>query len=112
MPLLLFAFVSAIGGFWPQLGISSASSPPSPPPSGSIGCRCFATPLTRNFLNAAAVSDRLFSLFVFIHLGVPLLLVFGLWFHIQRISRAADSPPRLLAAGGFAGCSRWPSRGR
>jgi ferredoxin/coenzyme F420-reducing hydrogenase delta subunit len=45
------------------------------------------------------VSDRLFSLFVFVHLGVPLLLVFGLWFHVQRISRAAVSPPRVLALG-------------
>ncbi len=45
------------------------------------------------------MSDRLFSLFVFVHIGVPLLLVFGLWFHIQRISRAEIFPPRALAAG-------------
>ena len=57
----------------------------------------FASPLTRNFLSDAAVGDRLFSLFVFVHLGVPLLLLFGLWFHIQRISRADVFPPRALA---------------
>ncbi len=33
------------------------------------------------------------------HLGVPLLLVFGLWFHIQRIARAAMFPPRPMALG-------------
>ncbi len=33
------------------------------------------------------------------HLGVPLLLLVGLWFHIQRITRAAVLPPRRLAAG-------------
>lgn len=101
VPLLLFAFVSAIGGFWlnwDQLGQFSAIATAE----WLDWLPLFATPLTRNFLNAAAVSDRLFSLFVFIHLGVPLLLVFGLWFHIQRISRAAVFPPRMLAAGSFA----------
>jgi ferredoxin/coenzyme F420-reducing hydrogenase delta subunit len=34
-----------------------------------------------------------------VHLGVPLLLVFGLWFHLQRLTRAAVFPPRALALG-------------
>jgi ferredoxin/coenzyme F420-reducing hydrogenase delta subunit len=98
VPLLLFAFVSAIGGFWlnwDQLGQFSAIATAE----WLDWLPVFATPLTRNFLSAAAVGDRLFSLFVFVHLGVPLLLVFGLWFHIQRISRAAVFPPRALAWG-------------
>ncbi len=101
VPLLLFAFVSAIGGFWlhwDQLGQFSAIASAE----WLDWLPFFATPLSRNFLDAAAVNDRLFSLFVFIHLGVPLLLVFGLWFHIQRISRAAVFPPRALAAGSVA----------
>ena len=65
-------------------------------------CRCWPQPLARNFLSNAAVSDRLFSLFVFVHLGVALLLVFALWFHIQRITRAAVFPPRALALGTLA----------
>ena len=98
VPLLAFAFVCAVGGFWlnwDQLGQFSAEA------TAELldGLPFFAAPLTRNFLNVAAVSDRLFSLFVFIHLGVPLLLVFGLWFHIQRISRAVVFPPRRLAWG-------------
>ena len=48
-------------------------------------------------INAAAVTDRLFSLFIFMHVGVPLLMLFGLWFHIQRLTRAAVFPPRALA---------------
>jgi quinol-cytochrome oxidoreductase complex cytochrome b subunit/coenzyme F420-reducing hydrogenase delta subunit/Fe-S-cluster-containing hydrogenase component 2 len=98
VPLITFAFVSAVGGFWlnwDQLGQFSAIATAEWLDALPI----FGTPLTRNFLDAASVSDRLFSLFVFIHLGVPLLLVFGLWFHIQRISRAAVFPPRALAAG-------------
>ena len=98
VPLLLFAVVSAVGGFWlnwDQLGQFSATA------SAELldWLPLFATPLARNFLANTAVSDRLFSLFVFVHLGVPLLLVFGLWFHIQRISRAAVFPARALAVG-------------
>lgn len=98
VPLLAFAFVSAVGGFWlnwDQLGQFSAIATAELLDALPI----FGSPLTRNFLSTAAVSDRLFSLFVFVHLGVPLLLVFGLWFHIQRISRAAVFPPRRLAVG-------------
>jgi coenzyme F420-reducing hydrogenase delta subunit/quinol-cytochrome oxidoreductase complex cytochrome b subunit len=101
VPLLGFAFASAIGGFWlnwDQLGQFSALA------TAELldWLPVFASPMTRNFLSAASVSDRLFSLFVFVHLGVPLLLVFGLWFHIQRISRAEVFPPRALALGTFA----------
>ena len=100
VPLLAFAAVSAVGGFWlswDQLGQFSAQA------SAELldWWPFFGAPLTRNFLSGAAVSDRLFSLFVFVHLGVPLLLVFGLWFHIQRISHAATFPPRRVAAGVF-----------
>ncbi|HSW25595.1 MAG TPA: hydrogenase iron-sulfur subunit [Burkholderiaceae bacterium] len=101
VPLLGFAFVCAIGGFWlnwDQLGQFSALATAE----WIDALPLLAAPLARNFLNVAAVSDRLFSLFVFVHLGVPLLLVFGLWFHIQRISRAAVFPPRMLTLGTLA----------
>jgi coenzyme F420-reducing hydrogenase delta subunit/ferredoxin len=97
VPLLLLTFTSAIGGFWlcwDQLGQFSALATAE----WLDRLPLFASPLTRNFLTAASVSDRLFSLLVFVHIGVPLLLIFGLWFHIQRISRAAVFPPRPLAA--------------
>lgn len=101
IPLLIFASVSAIGGFWlnwDQLGQFSAIATAE----WLDWLPIFGSPFTRNFIRGAAVSDRLFSLFVFVHLGVPLLLVFGLWFHIQRISRAAVFPPRPLALGTVA----------
>ena len=98
VPLLVLAYVSGIGGLWlnwDQLGqfsaIASAEMLDALP--------LFASPLTRNFIDAAAVDDRLFSLLVFIHIGVPLLLLFGLWFHLQRIGRPAVWPPRALALG-------------
>ena len=98
VPLLVLAYVSGIGGFWlnwDQLGQYSAMA------SAEMldALPLFAAPLTRNFIDPAAVDDRLFSLLVFIHLGVPLLLLFGLWFHLQRISRPEVWPPRALALG-------------
>ncbi len=98
VPLLLFAYVCGVGGFWlhwDQLGAFSAVATAQ----WLDALPFLGSPLTRNFLVAASVSDRLFSLFVFIHIGVPLLLIFGLWFHIQRISRAEVFPPRALALG-------------
>ena len=96
VPLLPLAFVCGIGGFWlawDRLGQFSAVATAE----WLDALPLFASPLTRNFLGGASVGDRLFSLFVFIHLGVPLLLVFGLWFHVQRIARAEVFPPRALA---------------
>jgi ferredoxin/coenzyme F420-reducing hydrogenase delta subunit len=98
VPLVVFAFVSAIGGFWlnwDQLGAYSAQATAEWFDAWPL----LAVPLARNFLTADAVGDRLFSLFVFVHLGVPLLMVFGLWFHIQRMARVAVVPPRALAIG-------------
>ena len=98
VPPVLLVFVSAIGGFWlhwDRLGQYSAIA------TGEWidALPLLATPLARNFLTIDAVSDRLFSLFVFVHLGVPLLLLFALWFHIQRLTRAAVWPPRRVGLG-------------
>lgn len=97
VPLIGFVFAAAIGGFWinwDQLGQFSAIATAE----WIDALPMLAAPLARNFL-ASAVSDRLFSLFVFVHIGVPLLLLFGLWFHVQRITRAAVVPPRALTLG-------------
>lgn len=96
VPLLPLAFVSAIGGFWlnwDKLGQFSAIATAE----WLDWLPFFGSPLTRNFLGVDSVSDRLFSLFVFVHLGVPLLIVFTMWFHIQRLARAQVFPPRPLA---------------
>jgi ferredoxin/coenzyme F420-reducing hydrogenase delta subunit len=99
--LLPLIAISAIGGFWlnwDRLGQFSAIATAE----WVDALPLLANPFARNFIGAAAVNDRLFSLFVFVHLGVPLLLVYGLWFHIQRITRAAVFPPRVLGFGAVA----------
>ncbi len=55
--------------------------------------------LTRNFITPEAVSDRLFSLLSFLHIGIPLVVLLALWIHTQRVPRASQMPPRPLAIG-------------
>ena len=45
----------------------------------------------------AQVSDRLFSFFVFLHIGLPLALLAGMWIHVQRLGRPRTTVPRSLA---------------
>jgi CDP-4-dehydro-6-deoxyglucose reductase len=54
--------------------------------------------LVRNFILPENVSDRLFSLLSFIHIGVPLALLAVLWVHTQRVPQARTSPPWPVAA--------------
>ncbi len=51
----------------------------------------------RNFIFEGAVNDRLFTLFAFIHLGAPLLVLMVMWIHVQRVPRANINPPRTIA---------------
>jgi CDP-4-dehydro-6-deoxyglucose reductase len=57
----------------------------------------FGGTLSRNFITPEHVSDRLFSLLVFIHIGVPLATLLLLWVHVQRVPKAATLPPRPIA---------------
>lgn len=59
----------------------------------------FAEPLARNFLHPGSVSDRFFTLLVFLHLGVPLFLLAFTYVHVARISRPKTTPPLPLVLG-------------
>ncbi len=54
--------------------------------------------MTRNFITNANVSDRLFSLLSFLHIGLPLGVLGVLWVHTQRVPGAKTNPPRALMA--------------
>ena len=45
---------------------------------------------------AGAAPDRLFSLFVFLHIGLPLALLAGMWVHIQRLGSPKTFPPSRM----------------
>ncbi len=55
--------------------------------------------IARNFLNPERLDDRFFTLMVFMHIFVPLFLLFVLWIHLQRVTKPTINPPRLLAGG-------------
>ena len=62
------------------------------------GLPLFGGVLIRNFISAASVNDRLFSLLSFIHIGAPLLVLLLMWIHVQRVPKASTLPPRPMAA--------------
>jgi len=57
----------------------------------------FGEPIARNFIATGTLTSRFFSLMVFMHVAVPLFLLFIMWVHILRISRPKVNPPRTLA---------------
>jgi ferredoxin/coenzyme F420-reducing hydrogenase delta subunit len=55
--------------------------------------------MLRNFITDEAVSDRLFSLLVFAHIALSMLMLIGLWVHLKRFVRPTTQPARGLAIG-------------
>ncbi|MDM8566204.1 hydrogenase iron-sulfur subunit [Candidatus Halobeggiatoa sp. HSG11] len=61
----------------------------------------FSGAMSRNFLSGN-LSDRFFTLMAFVHLlGLPVMLVFGLWIHVKRLTKVEVIVPRGLAIGSF-----------
>ncbi len=56
----------------------------------------FAEPIARNFLTPSSLSGRFFTLMVFLHIAIPLILLLMMWIHVQRITSARTKPPRGL----------------
>jgi quinol-cytochrome oxidoreductase complex cytochrome b subunit/Pyruvate/2-oxoacid:ferredoxin oxidoreductase delta subunit/coenzyme F420-reducing hydrogenase delta subunit len=60
----------------------------------------FTDPMSRNFISQDAVSSRLFTLIAFIHLvGLPIVVVLAIWFHLLRVRLPKINPPRALMVG-------------
>jgi ferredoxin len=98
VPLLWLLFASAIGGYWlvwDQLAqyIAITTS------EWFDWLPMMVDPMASNFLNESTLSDRFFSLLVFLHIGIPLALLLGMFIHIKRISNARTNPARGLAVG-------------
>ena len=101
VPLLWLALAAGVIGFWlvwDDVALFSAVATME----WFDGLGIFGEPLARNFLTADSVDDRLFSLLAFLHIGVPLLLLLGMWVHIQRLSRPDTQPARALGTGTLA----------
>ena len=98
VPLLWLAIASGVTGYWlvwDELALFIAVAT-----TEWFGwLPGFGPWLVRNFLGDSAMSDRFFSLLVFLHIGVPLLLLLGMWVHIQRITRPQTRPASALGWG-------------
>ena len=101
VPLLWLLFAAGIGGYWlvwdrlAQFSLIATTE-------WLDWLPLFAESLTRNVLSGQQVSDRFFSLLIFLHIGIPLILLLGMWVHIQRVSRPDTNPPRSLVTGSLA----------
>ena len=99
--LLGLVWVSGVGGFWltwdriAQFSIVATTEWLDALP-------LFSTPLASNFDANADLSDRLFSLLMFLHIGFPLATFAAMGIHVKRLQRPATHPPRILAAGTLA----------
>lgn len=96
IPVLWFVYISGITGYWlvwdklaQYVAITATELLDALP--------FFAEPIARNFLTPASLSGRFFTLMVFLHIAIPLMLLLMMWIHIQRITAARTKPPRGLA---------------
>ena len=95
VPVLWFVYISGITGYWlvwdqlaQYVALTSTELLDALP--------IFGEPIARNFLTVESLSSRFFTLMVFLHIAIPLLLLLVMWIHIQRIAQARTRPPRGL----------------
>ncbi len=96
VPVIWFVYMSGITGYWliwdelaQYVALTTTELLDALP--------FFAEPIARNFLTPESLSSRFFTLMVFLHIAIPLLLLLMMWIHIQRITSARTNPPRGLA---------------
>jgi ferredoxin len=84
VPLIWLLYASGLIGYWLVWDTRSQFS--------------FHTTMEWMGLSAgfAEAPDRLFSLFVFLHIGLPLALLAGMWVHVQRLGSPKTLPPPRL----------------
>jgi ferredoxin/coenzyme F420-reducing hydrogenase delta subunit len=97
VPIVVLLYVSGITGYWLvwdklayYVAITTSELLDYLP--------IFGEPIARNFISTGTLTSRFFTLMVFMHVAVPLFLLFTMWVHIVRISRPRVNPPRMLAA--------------
>lgn len=101
VPPLWLVFFSGVNGYWlvwDRLAqyVAVASS------EWLDWLGIFGEPIARNFFNQGSVSDRFFTLLMFLHIGVPLFLLAFSWLHLTRLSRPRTTPPAALMLGSLA----------
>jgi len=99
--LLALVWLSGLGGFWLVWDrLAQASLVATAEWLDALPL--FGGTLSANFVEDARIGDRLFSLLVFLHIGLPLATLALMSVHVQRLQRPATNPERSLAAGTLA----------
>src|SRR5262245_6985934 len=97
LPIIWLLYISGITGYW--LAWDKLAHYVSITTSELLDwLPIFGEPIARNFISTGTLTSRFFTLLVFLHVAVPLFLLFITWVHILRISRPKVNPPRMLAA--------------
>ncbi len=98
VPLLWLMFASGIGGYWlvwderaQYIALTTAEF--------FDWLNISTEPLAFGFAHPAVLSDRFFTLLFFLHIGIPLALLLGMFIHIKKISDSRSNPVRGLAVG-------------
>lgn len=101
VPILWLVYASGISGYWlvwdelaQYIALTTSEWLDTLP--------IFGEPIARNFLAPNSLDDRFFTLLIFMHIAIPLILLFILWVHLQRIVKPRINPPRGLALGTLA----------
>jgi ferredoxin/coenzyme F420-reducing hydrogenase delta subunit len=101
VPLLWFMYACGITGYWLVWDeLAQFVAVATTEWLDRIGI--FAEPIARNFLDSERLSGRFFTLMVYMHIALPLLMLLAMWIHIQRHAHARVNPPRALALGTLA----------
>lgn len=101
LPLLWMLWIAGLTGLWllwDQRAIFSVTATAEWLQVLRLG----ADLLARNFLTSETLNDRFFSLIMFVHIGLPLLLLAAMWVHVQRLSQVRLWPPRSLLLASLA----------
>jgi quinol-cytochrome oxidoreductase complex cytochrome b subunit/coenzyme F420-reducing hydrogenase delta subunit len=95
LPVLALIYVSGITGYW-LVWDALAQYVAQTTAELFDALPIFGEPISRNFVNESALSDRFFTLMSFLHIAAPLLLLLFMWIHIQRHAAARIQPARGL----------------
>ncbi len=98
IPMLWLLFAAGIGGYllvWDQLALYIAVVTSE----WFDWFPLFSNPLARNFLSMETLTDRFFSLLIFLHIGIPLFLLVAMFIHIKRMHQARPNPPKAMMIG-------------
>jgi ferredoxin/coenzyme F420-reducing hydrogenase delta subunit len=96
VPLLWLLFASALGGYW-MVWDEKAQYIAQSTATLFDALPIIVEPIAFGFLTQEIVSDRFFTLLIFLHVGIPLSLLMGMFIHLQRLNHSNSTPPKKLA---------------